>query len=123
MQSRIQVIKSVLFSNQIFWAQIFVMPKKVIRCIESICRKFLWFGGVDTSRKALIAWETLCWPKVAGGLNFLNIATWNKAVVCKLLWSLGKKKTKCAFSGCIICIMVRMDQYGRYNLSRHLDGS
>ncbi|KAG5619824.1 hypothetical protein H5410_005042 [Solanum commersonii] len=53
------------------------MPKKVIKSIESICKKFLWSGGADTSRKALIAWETLCLPKVVGGLNFLDITTWN----------------------------------------------
>lgn len=38
---RIQLIKSVLLSIQIYWSQIFVFPKKVIHLIEAICRKFL----------------------------------------------------------------------------------
>lgn len=90
---RVQVIKSVMFSIKIFWFQIFMMPEKVVQCTESICRKFLWSGGVDKSRKALIAWETLSWPKVAGGLNFLDISRWNKAI-CKLLWSSSQKEDK-----------------------------
>lgn len=48
---RIQVIRSVLFSIQIFWAQIFVMPKKVTHCIEAVCRKFLWSGRLTPPRK------------------------------------------------------------------------
>ncbi|XP_055807035.1 uncharacterized protein LOC129875834 [Solanum dulcamara] len=86
--------KRLLFSIQIFWAQIFVLLKKVIHCIEALCRNFLWSVGVDSSKKALIAWETLCWPRVARGLNFLDIATWNKAAVYKVLWNLSKKKDK-----------------------------
>lgn len=66
----------------------------MIKCIETICRKFSWSAGTETSRKALISWEKLCWPIVAGGLNFLDIGAWNKAATCKLLWSLSKKKDK-----------------------------
>lgn len=38
---RIQLIKSVLFSIQIYWSQIFFLPKKLIRMIEKVCRTFL----------------------------------------------------------------------------------
>lgn len=48
---RIQLIKSVLLSIQIYWSQIFVFPKKVIHLIEAIYRKFLWSGGVEVTKK------------------------------------------------------------------------
>lgn len=37
-------------------------------------------------KKALLAWERLCYPKVAW--NIMDIATWNSAAICKLLWLL-----------------------------------
>ncbi|XP_016491274.1 uncharacterized protein LOC107810954 [Nicotiana tabacum] len=91
---RLQFIKSVLFSIQIFWSQVFVLPKKVVQLIESLCKRFLWTCSVDMSRKALIAWERLCYPKAAGGLGLLDVHAWNAAAICKLLWNLCKKKDK-----------------------------
>lgn len=91
---RVQLIKSVLFSVQVFWAQIFILPKKVIKSIEATCRKFLWTGGVDSAHKALVAWNTLCKPKTAGGMNFLDILYWNRAAICKMLRNLCHKNDK-----------------------------
>ncbi|XP_060200597.1 uncharacterized protein LOC132628856 [Lycium barbarum] len=51
-------------------------------------------GDTVASKKALIAWEKLCLPKVAGGLYILHAQTWNKAAVCKLLWNLCRKADK-----------------------------
>lgn len=52
---RIQLIKSVLFGIQIYWAQIFLLPKKIMKMIKTICRTFIWTGSNAISRKALIA--------------------------------------------------------------------
>ncbi|XP_070050304.1 uncharacterized protein [Nicotiana tomentosiformis] len=71
---------------------VFVLPKKVIQLVETTCRNILWTGGSDTSKKALIAWERLCQPRVAGGLNILNVYTWNQAAIGKLLWNVCRKK-------------------------------
>lgn len=49
---------------------------------------------VDASRKAFIAWEQLCSSKTAGGLNLLDIQTWNKAAINKLQRSLSTKKDR-----------------------------
>ncbi|KAH0774098.1 hypothetical protein KY290_011235 [Solanum tuberosum] len=87
-----QLIKSVLFSIQVFWAQVFVLPKKVIQKASS--RTFLCTGGPELSKRALLAWDKVCYPKVAGGLNILDVATWNKATINKLLWNICMKKDK-----------------------------
>ncbi|XP_075086042.1 uncharacterized protein LOC142168789 [Nicotiana tabacum] len=34
-------------------------------------------------RKALVAWEKICTPKSAGGLNLINLPLWNKAAIAK----------------------------------------
>lgn len=36
----------------------------------------------------------MCKPKAVGGLNLLNVEVWNKAVICKLMWNLSKKKDR-----------------------------
>ncbi|XP_060200091.1 uncharacterized protein LOC132628310 [Lycium barbarum] len=61
---RIQLIKAVLFGVQAYWAQLFLLPKKV------------------------------CLPRGAGGLNLLDLKIWNQAAICKLLWALRLRKEK-----------------------------
>ncbi|XP_019263748.1 PREDICTED: uncharacterized protein LOC109241462 [Nicotiana attenuata] len=89
---RLQLIKSVLFVIQTYWAQVFLLPKKIMKMIETICRTFLWTGSNAISRKALIAWDKICQPKTTGGLNIINMRVWNKAAIIKQLWALAMKK-------------------------------
>lgn len=91
---RVQLIKSVLFEMQTYWAQVFLLPKKILTMVTNVCRNFLWTGSNEYPRRALIAWSTVCLPKPAGGLNILDFFTWNKAAICKLLWAVDKKKDK-----------------------------
>lgn len=51
----------------------------------------MW-SGID--KKALLAWEKICYPQSAGGLNILDIAIWNKAAISKLLWNPCRKKDR-----------------------------
>lgn len=68
-----------------------MLPKKVTKEIETLCRIFLWTGKANPSRKALVAWERICLPKQAGGWNVVDIKLWNKAATIKLLWNLARK--------------------------------
>lgn len=52
---------------------------------------FIWTGGTEAKRKAFVAWDKLCWPKSASGLNIPDIYIWNKEAILKHLWSLSKK--------------------------------
>ncbi|XP_047267629.1 uncharacterized protein LOC107868719 [Capsicum annuum] len=73
---RVQLVKSVQF-----FIQIFLLSKKIVQVVEAICRRFLWTGSADATKKSLIAWEKLCYPKSSGGMNFLDIHIWNKAAI------------------------------------------
>ncbi|XP_019226868.1 PREDICTED: uncharacterized protein LOC109208247 [Nicotiana attenuata] len=89
---RIQLSKSVLFGIQTYWSQIFLLPTKIMKMIETICRTFLWTGSTDCSRKALITRDKICQPRATGGLNVINMKIWNKAALLKHLWALAMKK-------------------------------
>lgn len=78
-----------MLEMQTYWAQIFLLPKKIITMVTTVCRTFLWKGSNDFSKEAFIAWETVCKPKTAGGLT-----TWNKAAIYKLLWAVEEKEDK-----------------------------
>ncbi|XP_070056721.1 uncharacterized protein [Nicotiana tomentosiformis] len=72
--------------------QIFLLPKRITKLIETICSTYLWTGTSATFRKALIACEKVCQPKAVGGLNIINMGLWNKAAFLKQLWALAKKR-------------------------------
>nr|XP_009774720.1 PREDICTED: uncharacterized protein LOC104224729 [Nicotiana sylvestris] len=54
---RAQLIKSVLFEMQTYWAQVFLIPKKAIQLMTGICKIFFWTGSHESSRRALVAWD------------------------------------------------------------------
>jgi len=39
---RTQLINSVLFTLHTYWTSLFILPKKILKQIEDVCRKFLW---------------------------------------------------------------------------------
>ncbi|XP_021767733.1 uncharacterized protein LOC110732123 [Chenopodium quinoa] len=88
---RLQLVKSVMFGIQTFWAQIFILLKKILKEIEARFRCFLWTGSSAPAKKSLVAWNYVCLPKVCGGWNLLSLPEWNKAAVTKLLWDIAHK--------------------------------
>lgn len=74
------------------------MPKKsynkLIQQIEVVCKRFLWTGGNEITRKALVSRNKICYPKSIGGFNVIDIYIWNKASICKHFWDLYKKKDR-----------------------------
>jgi hypothetical protein len=57
-----------LCSLQVFWTQVFVLPKKIIHLLEQKLNRFLWYG-LDVKAKAKVSWEKICVPKKEGGLG------------------------------------------------------
>ncbi|KAH7845388.1 hypothetical protein Vadar_001417 [Vaccinium darrowii] len=85
---RVQLIKSILFSMQTYWSSIFILPKKVIKEVESILRAFFWSGPDLKKTGAKVSWDHLCSPRQEGGLGFKSMHIWNKAAISKHIWFL-----------------------------------
>ena len=75
---RLQLVKTVLCSMPNFGCQLFILPKKILKQVQQSCRVFLWTGDTNPSKKALVAWDKICLPKAAGGLNIRHPENWNK---------------------------------------------
>ncbi|XP_028118147.1 uncharacterized protein LOC114315744 [Camellia sinensis] len=95
---RAQLIQTILFSMQVYWSSLFILPRKVVREIENLLRAFLW-SGVDLKKhSAKIAWDKVCAPKSEGGLGFKSLEVWNRAAIAKHIWFLfsgGEKSMWC----------------------------
>jgi hypothetical protein len=85
---RLQLIKSVLFSIQVYWSSMFIFPRATIQKLESILSAFLWKGSSMSHAGAKVAWHTLCYPLKEGGLGIKSLTTWNKAATMKHIWHL-----------------------------------
>lgn len=66
----------------------------MVNLIEATCTRFSWTGEVELSKKNLLAWAKICFPKSTGGSNVININVWNEAAIYKLLCNLYGKKDK-----------------------------
>jgi len=91
---RMQLVQFVLFGIQEYWSQLFTIPAKVLKLIESYCRSFTWSGSNTITKRALIAWDKVCLPKSVGGMNLINIRMWNQAAIAKTCWDLAHKSDK-----------------------------
>ncbi|XP_074302896.1 uncharacterized protein LOC141637231 [Silene latifolia] len=54
---RLILVKFVLTSLFTYWANNFLLPKGVLRKIDSICRNYLWHGTNIYMRTPLVSWE------------------------------------------------------------------
>ncbi|XP_074282633.1 uncharacterized protein LOC141607172 [Silene latifolia] len=83
---RLTLVNSVLSTLYTYWANIFVLPKGVLKKIEALCRNFLWDGSTEYLRVLLVSWEKVCVPKCEGSLGIRDSYAWNLAAFCKLSW-------------------------------------
>jgi hypothetical protein len=70
---RLQLIKSVLCSLQIYWASIFLIPCNVIEDIERLMNNFLWANDLNVKGKVRVKWTDVCRPKNQGGLGIKSL--------------------------------------------------
>ncbi|XP_059285705.1 uncharacterized protein LOC132039182 [Lycium ferocissimum] len=90
---RAQLIKT-LFGVQSYWAQIFMLPAKVLKTIKAYCRSYIWSGANMITKRALISWERMCLQLAAGGFKLTNPKIWNKTTIAKVYGNLEHKEDK-----------------------------
>ncbi|KAK4384222.1 hypothetical protein Sango_3080700 [Sesamum angolense] len=69
---RVQLIKSVLISFEVYWAMAFILPKGIIKEMIKRLRTFLW-KGTSAYGYPKVAWEAVCRPTEEGGLGIKDI--------------------------------------------------
>jgi hypothetical protein len=87
-EGRLQLLSSILYSLQVYWTGIFILPKKILKDINHRFNRFLWNGNESSYAKAKVAWSDLCYPKKEGGLGLKDLDVWNKSSMMRHVWSL-----------------------------------
>ncbi|KAJ0878597.1 putative RNA-directed DNA polymerase [Helianthus annuus] len=83
---RVTLIRSVLESLPTYFMSLYKAPKKVIKDLESIIKKFLWGGSSNVRKTHWVAWDRVTLPRKAGGLGLSKLADINAALLCKWVW-------------------------------------
>ncbi|GAV72071.1 LOW QUALITY PROTEIN: zf-RVT domain-containing protein, partial [Cephalotus follicularis] len=85
---RLQLLKSVLFSIQVFWCTTFILPAAVLKKCDSILRSFLWHGLGNSKRAGKVAWRKVCRPESVGGLGIKESRTnfWTAPITGNCSW-------------------------------------
>ncbi|CAN4088434.1 unnamed protein product [Withania somnifera] len=65
------------------------IPSKVLKQLDIIRRNFLGEGNSNTHKFHLIEWDKVTLPKCKGGLGVRDLASHNKSLLTKWLWSSG----------------------------------
>ena len=82
------MLSSVLYSLQVYWTGLFILPKKIIKAIEQKFNRFLWNGKDVEAAKVKVAWSDVCFPKKEGGLGLKSIDFLNRTSILRHIWSL-----------------------------------
>lgn len=61
---RVQLVISFLHNIQAYWCTIFILPKQVLRDIDSVLIRFLWSGAKLKTIWVKVSWD--CSPKKKG---------------------------------------------------------
>ncbi|XP_077228392.1 uncharacterized protein LOC143861347 [Tasmannia lanceolata] len=87
---KIELVKSVLCSFQIYWASAFNIPKTVLSILLGISYNpyFIWGGSEGAKRHHSVGWDSFCRPKLEGGVGLRSLEDINKALQLKILWNL-----------------------------------
>lgn len=91
---RVQLVQLVLIGIQAYQSQIFPIPSKVLKAIDAYRRSYIWSSTNTNTKRTLVAWENMCLPLSAGGLNLINMSIWNKVAIAKTCQDLAHKIDK-----------------------------
>ena len=84
---RVELIKSVLSSMQLYWTSVFILPVSVLQILDRVMFRFLWFSH-GAKKNIYVSWYDVCRPKDEGGLGIRRPRDSNQAGVLQLLWEL-----------------------------------
>ena len=110
---RLRLITSVLYSMQNFWADIFIFPKKVIKAVEQLIRRFLWSGLDLISNGAKVAWADIASPKEEGGLGLRRLEDINLAtMMARHIWNLCLPGSSSTWVNWVRVYLIREHYFG-----------
>ncbi|KAJ4793940.1 RNA-directed DNA polymerase (reverse transcriptase)-related family protein [Rhynchospora pubera] len=85
---RLVLINSVLVSLPVYFMSFELIPKGIIKQLNSLLAKFFWGKVGQDKYMAFISWKKVCRPIDKGGLGVKDIQCFGEALFQKLAWTL-----------------------------------
>lgn len=86
------------------WCAHFLLPKKVIKRVQTKCSAFLWKGTDDGARGTKVNWGQVCRSRKEGGLGVRDISQWNKVGILKYIYVCMATAIATAFEIALGCL-------------------
>ncbi|XP_074288799.1 uncharacterized protein LOC141613955 [Silene latifolia] len=87
---KVNLLNSVIFGIEAYWCASLLLPKEVVKALETECRKFLW-GSAANRRMYFFSWNKVCRSRQQGGMDIREVLSWNKALLLQMFWKLCYK--------------------------------
>lgn len=91
-----------LHSIQAYWSSVFVFPKKILKGVNEVLRRFIWSGTKLKKYDAKVDWDDVCCPKKEWGLGIKCIVVWDKACMLRHYGIWLARKIICGLNGIIL---------------------
>ncbi|GKV01676.1 hypothetical protein SLEP1_g14215 [Rubroshorea leprosula] len=85
---RIILLNAVLSSIPVYFFSTLRAPKKVLKLLSLIQRRFMWGGAEDKRTIAWVRWDQVCKSRKMGGLGVKDLNSFNLALLGKWRWRL-----------------------------------
>ena len=84
---RKELIRSVVTSLPVYRITAIKPPKKFIKELDNLRRRFLWAGDRQlTGGKCMVAWTKVCTPTVNGGLGIKDLEAFSRSLRLRWMW-------------------------------------
>ncbi|KAJ1693493.1 hypothetical protein LUZ63_010191 [Rhynchospora breviuscula] len=91
---RLILIKSVLMSVPVYFMSIEVLPKGLIKQMDSLIAKFFWGKSDQTRYMSFVSWAKICKDTNMGGLGVRQLKLFGDALFMKLIWDMMSNGNK-----------------------------
>ncbi|KAJ4773869.1 RNA-directed DNA polymerase (reverse transcriptase)-related family protein [Rhynchospora pubera] len=91
---RLVLVKAVLLSIPVFFMSVEIIPKGIIKQMESLIAKFFWRKTDQSRYLSLVSWARICQATDNGGLGVRQLQPFGDALFLKLVWEMMSGSNK-----------------------------
>ncbi|XP_020688651.1 uncharacterized protein LOC110104049, partial [Dendrobium catenatum] len=86
LEGRIVLVKSAFLSLPLFMSSLTLVPLRILKDFDKMCRSFLWSKADGNVRIHYVSWELLCKPKCEGGRGLFSAVSKVGPLRTKFAW-------------------------------------